>query len=124
MFRESLRECPTPCNRAAIGPVSLRASPTLRLPISAVPASLPYRGGNSGSPMRLASPTHMASLSMGPHRTGLSSLKYIFIPMICKKTEVSGAVGGILYKPVSVAEKISSKDDGPTRNQGDILLPH
>lgn len=114
-----------PAAGLTLGLCLCRASPTLRLPIKgAVPASLPYKGGDLGSSMRLAFPAHMASLSMGPHRTGLSSLKLLFIPMICKKTEVSGAVGGILYKPVSVAEKISSKNDGPTRNQGDILLPH
>lgn len=33
-------------------------------------------------------------------------------------------VGGVQYESVSVAEKISSKDNGPPRNQGDVLLPH
>lgn len=112
-----------PCSKAGIGSVSLQGQPCI--PTShqgVVSASLPYRGGDLGSSMRLVSPAHMASLSMGPHCTGLSSLKLLFIPIICKKTEMSGAIAGILYKPVTGAEK----KQGPWSNKEprDILLPH
>lgn len=62
MFWASLRECPTPCNRAGFGSVSLQGQPyTPTSHQGAVPTSLPHRGGHLGSSMRLASPAHMAA---------------------------------------------------------------